>query len=241
MKTITDDNGFNQVYSPSETMRVRSERRCDMLLSAMKIDNETNILEIGCGTGEIAEFIARKTKAKVTGIDICKPFIEEAKKRNSLSNLQFEVLNFNETDSLPEEKFDYVIGNGILHHLYLDLDNALLNINLLLKEDGKLIFLEPNLVNPYCYLIFTYPFFRKKAKLDPDEMAFTKSYILKKLEKNRYTNNTVKYKDFLLPVTPKFLINSLIWIGNILERTPFLMMMSQSILITGTRAHSFEK
>lgn len=242
MKSITDDNGFNQVYAPSEAMRVRSERRCDMLLSAMKIDNETNILEIGCGTGEIAEFIARKSQARVTGIDICKPFIDEAKRRNSLTNLKFEVLNFNEPNSLAEEKFDYVIGNGILHHLYKDLDNALMHIRLLLKEDGKLIFLEPNLVNPYCYLIFKNPYFRKKAKLDPDEMAFTRTFILKKLHKNGFKNNSVKYKDFLLPITPKVLISPLILIGHILEKLPLFRMMSQSIFIIGSKKiyHQFK-
>ena len=98
-----------------------------------------------------------------------------------------------------------------------------------------MIFLEPNLVNPYCYLIFTYPYFRKKAKLDPDEMAFTRSFILKKLNENGYLNNSVKHKDFLLPITPKTLINPLILIGDILEKLPLIRMMSQSIFIEGSK------
>jgi 2-polyprenyl-3-methyl-5-hydroxy-6-metoxy-1,4-benzoquinol methylase len=235
MVSLTDDKGYNQMFAPSEAMKIRSERRCDMLLSAMNLTSKSRILELGCGTGEIANFIAGKTNAQVIGIDICKPFIEEAQKKHVKPNLSFEVIDFNDPQSLSGINYDYIIGNGILHHLYFDLDNALQNIKLLLKEEGKMIFLEPNLVNPYCYLIFSYPYFRKKANLEPDEMAFTKSYILKKLEKNRYTNNTVKYKDFLLPVTPKFLINSLIWTGNILERIPFLRMMSQSIFIVGQK------
>jgi 2-polyprenyl-3-methyl-5-hydroxy-6-metoxy-1,4-benzoquinol methylase len=238
MGTIKDDRGYNQMFKPSEAMRIRSERRCDMLISAMNITGESKILELGCGTGEIAGFIAGKTKAKVLGIDICQPFVEEAKKRNALPNLDFEVLNFNSPESLYEEKFDYIIGNGILHHLYYDLDAALQNIKQLLKPDGKLIFLEPNIVNPYCYIIFTYPYFRKKAKLEPDEMAFSKSFILKKLQKNGYVNNTVSYKDFLLPITPKIFIRPLIWVGNILERLPLIRSMSQSIFIIGSNPSS---
>ena len=30
----------------------------------------------------------------------------------------------------------------------------------LLKEDGKIIFMEPNFSNPYCYLIFNFAYFR---------------------------------------------------------------------------------
>jgi 2-polyprenyl-3-methyl-5-hydroxy-6-metoxy-1,4-benzoquinol methylase len=238
MSAITDDRGYNQMFKPSEAMRIRSERRCDMLLSAMEINTETKILEIGCGTGEIANFVAKKTKAQVLGIDICKPFIEEAKKLHLLPNLNFEVLDFNQPKSLSGEKFDYIIGNGILHHLYYDLDAALQNIRQLLKPNGKLIFLEPNIINPYCYIIFTYPYFRKKAKLEPDEMAFSKSFILKKLQKNGYINNMVSYKDFLLPITPKILIRPLIWVGNILEKLPLLSAMSQSIFIIGSKPNS---
>lgn len=235
MASLTDDRGYNQMFAPSEAMKIRSERRCDMLLAAMVLTSESRILELGCGTGEIANFIAGKTNAQVIGIDICKPFIEEAQKKHVKPNLSFEVLDFNDPQSLSGIKYDYIIGNGILHHLYFDLDNALQNIKQLLKEDGKMIFLEPNLVNPYCYLIFSYPYFRKKANLEPDEMAFTKRFILNKLQKNGFKNNSVYYKDFLIPITPKMLIKLLIATGNILERIPILRMLSQSIFIVGQK------
>lgn len=235
MTSLTDDRGYNQMFAPSKAMTIRSKRRCDMIVSVMDIKSDTCILEIGCGTGEIAHFVAEKTKAQVIGTDLCVPFIEQAKEKHILPNLSFEVLNFNDPDSLKGKKFDYIIGNGILHHLYFHLDEALINIRSLLKEDGKMIFLEPNLINPYCYLIFTYPYFRKKAKLEPDEMAFTRNFIKNKLTKAGYTSIDVKYKDFLLPIIPGFLINLVIFIGDIVEKIPLLNRMTQSIFIVGKK------
>ena len=41
--------------------------------------------------------------------------------------------------------------------------------------DGRIIFLEPNLHNPYVYLIFSRPKLRQRARLEPDEMAFSRT------------------------------------------------------------------
>ena len=235
MASLIDDRGYNQMFAPTKAMQVRSERRCDMIISEMRIRPDTSILEIGCGTGEIASFIAQKTRAQVTGTDICVPFIEEAKKLHQLANLNFDVLNFNNPETLDGQKFDYIIGNGILHHLYYNLDEALRNILFLLKDNGKLIFLEPNLINPYCYLIFSYPYFRKKANLEPDEMAFTKNFIQEKLKNAGYKSSKVNYRDFLLPVIPDVLIKAVIAIGDLTEKIPLLNKMTQSIFIVGNK------
>lgn len=235
MASLTDDRGYNQMFAPSKAMEVRSKRRCDMIVSEMEIKPDTCILEIGCGTGEIANFVALKTKAQVIGTDICVPFIEQARKMHNLPNLSFDVLNFNEPETLKGKKFDYIIGNGILHHLYYHLDEALVNIRFLLKEGGKLIFLEPNLINPYCYFIFSFPFLRKKAKLEPDEMAFTRNFIKKKLKEAGYSSSHVEYKDFLLPFIPGPLIKPVIAIGDVIEKIPGLNRMTQSIFIVGNK------
>lgn len=235
MASLTDDRGFNQMFAPSKAMEVRSERRCDFMISEMKITSETSILEIGCGSGEIANFIAKKTKAKVLGSDLCVPFVEEANKNYASENLRFEVLNFNNPETLKGQKFDYIIGNGILHHLYYNLDEALKNIRFLLKDNGKMIFMEPNLINPYCYLIFTYPYFRKLANLEPDEMAFTRNFIKEKMLNAGFSSSKVTYKDFLLPGIPSFLIKPSIVVGDIAEKIPVIDRLTQSLFIVGSK------
>ena len=158
MKNLKDDKGFNQIWHKTEAMKIRTERRADYMIANMNLSEESEILEIGCGTGEISYLLAKKTGTRVLGTDICDPFIKEAQGKYILENLQYRLLDFNDPESIERaadnKKFDYIVGNGILHHLYFQLDNALKNIHSLLNDNGKLIFLEPNILNPYCFLIF---------------------------------------------------------------------------------------
>jgi SAM-dependent methyltransferase len=236
MADIIDDRGYNQVWERNDTFKIRIERRADLIINEMdKKDATINVLEIGSGTGEISYFIAKKTQATVLGIDLCQPFVDSANEEFRLPNLNFMTLDFNHPEKLNGMKFDYVIGNGILHHLYYHLDSALININSLLKESGKFIFMEPNIYNPYCFLIFKFKRFRKWAKLEPDEMAFSRSFITERLKKANYQQTKVTYKDFLLPNTPTFLIKPIIWLGDILEKIFPLNRVTQSIFISAKK------
>ncbi len=233
--SIKDDQGYNQMYKSSSALKIRTERRCKYICSIIKIKKEGKILEIGCGTGELAYQLAKKTGMDVLGIDKCGTFIKTAQSTYSLPNLSFTVLDIKCPGSLAAEQYNYIVGNGILHHLYYKIDQSLLIIYKLLIKNGKIIFLEPNFLNPYCYAIFSFSPFRKWAHLAPDEMAFTKSYIINKLFKAKFSNAIVVYKDFLLPITPKALITTCIAVGSVLERVPLLKLLSQSIFISAEK------
>jgi len=235
MASIIDDRGYNQGFELVKSTEIRMRRRANLLLSEMDNLQNKSIMEIGCGTGEIAFWMAEKVPAKVLSTDLCVPFIEEAAKKYKLPNLRYDVLDFNKADQFKGETFDYIVGNGILHHLYYHLDECFTNMRKLLKDNGKLIFMEPNIFNPYIYLIFSYPVLRKKANLEPDEMAFSKSFVTKKLESLGYKDVKVEYKDFLLPGIPDFLIQPSIVVGNVLEKLPLVNKVSQSIFITATK------
>ncbi|OGN02469.1 MAG: hypothetical protein A2655_01965 [Candidatus Yanofskybacteria bacterium RIFCSPHIGHO2_01_FULL_43_42] len=236
--SIKDDRGYSQGFRPSEAMTIRTERRCDAIISEFKNTKDVKILEIGCGTGEMSNLLAQKTGQQVLGTDICEPFIESARQNYKLPNLNLVVLDFNnkqQTQSIVgDTKFDYIVGNGILHHFFYQLDETLGNIKNLLNSSGKIIFWEPNILNPYCLFIFKTPVLRKMAYLEPNEMAFSKKFIAKKLTDLGYQNIKVSYRDFLLPNTPKHLIRSVIKIGDITEKTP-LKFLSQSIFIVATK------
>lgn len=229
--SIQDDRGFNQVWRDSKATRVRAERRCDLMLAAMDLSRKVSILEIGCGLGSNAFLMATKSGMDVTGVDICQSFVENAKSQYRLKNLSYRTLDFNCPDDLPPGSFDYVVGNGILHHLYQNLDGALKNIHRLLKPGGKMVFFEPNLYNPYVFMIFRIPPLRKLARLDPDEMAFSKRYAEGLLRNTGFRAIQVEFKDFLLPGIPDFLINLSIAAGDFLERIPLARAWAQSLFI----------
>ena len=240
MPSIKDDRGYNQGFKPSHSMEIRLERRCDYMIGRMNPEKNKAILELGCGTGELSYLLASKTKAHVLGVDLCKPFIAQAKKRYASSNLDYKVLDLNSQKELGalihKAKFDYVTGNGILHHLYYSIDAALENISALLKPGGTIVFTEPNIFNPYCFLIFKFAFFRKLAKLEPSEMAFTPKFIISKLRKAGFKDILIEYKDYLLPNTPAFLVQPLIKIGAVVEKIPVLNMTAQSIYISARKS-----
>ena len=229
MKSIKDDRGYNQIWVDAKSTRVRASRRCDYMISNMHPSPEKNVLEIGCGTGANSHMLASRTGMQVLGTDLCEPFIAEAKAKFSLPHLRYEVLNFNQPTRFDGQLFDYIVGNGILHHLYFQFDDALGNMKTLLKPGGRIIFMEPNLFNPYIYLIFSYPLLRKAASLEPDEMAFSKRFAIQKLRQAGFENIKVEYKDFLLPGVPVFFINPLIKLTYIFEKNHFTRVFSQSL------------
>lgn len=231
MSSIKDDRGFNQGFELVKSTEIRMKRRAQWFQDRMDSQSNKTVLEIGCGTGEVSLWIAENSKLNVLGTDLCVPFIENAAKQYQRPNLSFEVLDFNNPEQVKHRKFDYIIGNGILHHLYYHLPEALITIKSLLNPGGKMIFMEPNIYNPYCALIFNIPALREKAHLEPDEMAFSKSFISQKLQAAGFKNIEVEYKDFLLPGIPEFLIAPSIAIGNIAEKLPLVKNVSQSIFI----------
>ena len=198
MINVKDDRGFNQGFRLVNSTEIRMKRRANWFIEKMSVQKNASLLEIGCGRGEISYWIAEKLPVNVLGTDLCKPFIEFASKNFVLPNLQYEVLNFHNADHIKERAFDAIVGNGILHHLYHNLEKCLVTMRGLLHPKGKIIFMEPNIYNPYIALIFQIPYLRKKASLEPDEMAFSKSYIKKLLEKTGFSHIQIEYKDFLL-------------------------------------------
>jgi 2-polyprenyl-3-methyl-5-hydroxy-6-metoxy-1,4-benzoquinol methylase len=231
--SLRDDRGYNQIFIQTEVNLIRLKRRADWFINQMEPAPGKTVLEIGCGTGFVSHHVAQITGMQVLGSDLCVPFIDEAKAKYIQPNLTFEVLDFNEAAGKITHKFDYIIGNGILHHLYYNLDTVFKTFKNILTPQGKIIFMEPNVYNPYVAAIFKNKTLRKMAKLEPDEMAFSKTFIRKKLEAAAYKNIHVVYKDFLLPGVPKWAVAPLIGVGNVIEKTP-LKFLSQSILITAT-------
>lgn len=239
MGSVKDDRGYNQGFKPGKTLTIRTERRCNWMVNQMDSSLNKDILEIGCGTGELSSILARTTKHQILGTDICTSFIDQANFNYNTPNLKFQVLDFNNPQQLGGKKFDYILGNGILHHLYTSLDNSLIALRNLLKDNGKIIFIEPNIYNPYCFIIFrTFTFIRKMAYLEPDEMAFSGKFITNVLKKHAYYEIKVENKDFLLPITPTILINPTIALGKILERIPIINLLSQSIFISAKKGRT---
>lgn len=231
MVSEIDERGFNQGFKTTPTTIFRTERRAKALINEIK-DGSVKILEIGCGNGEKSILISKlRPRSTVFAIDLSEKFISACSEKNKQSNLHFFAKSFQDFQS--SEKFDYIVGDGILHHLYDDLDSSIEAFYELLVPGGKIMFWEPNIFNPYIFLIFHIKILRKLAKLEPDEMCFTSRFIKRKLGK-KFSLAKVEFKDFLIPITPYSLIKILIYCEKIIEKTP-LRFFSQSVFITAEK------
>ena len=234
MASIVDNRGFNQGFAPSPTLAIRTERRIQAMLAEMDLRAPRAILELGCGTGEMSDLLAARTTAAVVGTDLCAPFIQAAASRYQRPNLSFAVMDLTAPE-LPKgigRTFDYIVGNGILHHLHDDLPILLPRLRNLLAPGGRLIFWEPNLCNPYVFLIFKIPCLRRWARLEPAEMAFSKQELTGLFRAARFNDLNIGCRDFLVPNLPLCLVKPVVFIGDWVEKLPLLSQLAQSVFVS---------
>lgn len=238
MSDITDERGYNQIYRPTSASAIRLRRRARAMIDAMSLPPgedrraTVRILELGCGQGELAHELAESTGAQVTGVDLSPGFIAHANSTHRHPRLRFVVADLSLTSPAgAHEQHDFIVGNGILHHLYHHLDSFLPVLGRWLKPSGRLIFWEPNLWNPYVFLIFSLPKLRRATRLEPDEMAFTPAFIRRKLSAAGFHRIRVETRDFLLPNTPDRLIQPVMAASDVLDRIPIVNRLAQSLFL----------
>lgn len=117
------------------------------IVRTKNIDNHSYILDVGCGTGQTAAYLASEYDAIVTGIDRHPIMVEKAKKRMEKQHLLVEILHCSiENVTLQNNTFDLVLAESVLS--FIDKPTALNEIFRLLKEGGQLIAIEFTINKP---------------------------------------------------------------------------------------------
>lgn len=111
-------------------------RLADLLVSIAREHTDVrSICDLGCGNG----YLARRLGAlgyRVVGVDGSRPYIDTARRTNSLPNVTFKRGFFGpdvESELLREGPFDLVLSSDVIEHLYrpsdlLDTAKALLSV-----------------------------------------------------------------------------------------------------------------
>ncbi|WP_240186149.1 class I SAM-dependent methyltransferase [Lysinibacillus fusiformis] len=101
----------------------------------------SQILDVGCGTGQTAAFLASHYATNVTSIDINPIMIEKARHRMKKARLSVNIIQGSiEETSLPNETFDFILAESVL--AFVNKQRALQEIFRLLKKGGRLIAIE---------------------------------------------------------------------------------------------------
>lgn len=111
------------------------------------IHKNSRILDIGCGTGQTAAYLATRYGAKVTGLDINPIMIEKAKARIQKYQLPVEIIQGSiENCPLKDEQFDFIISESVLS--FVNIPNSLQEIFRLLKKNGRFLANELTINHP---------------------------------------------------------------------------------------------
>ncbi|MGE7945395.1 class I SAM-dependent methyltransferase [Lysinibacillus sp. NPDC093688] len=117
------------------------------LFKAESISKNAYILDVGCGTGQTAAYLAEQYEAKVTGIDINAEMVAKAKRRMKKNRLPVKIIKCSiEQVPLRDHTFDFIISESVLS--FVNKPNALKEIFRLLKNGGRFIAIEFTIHQP---------------------------------------------------------------------------------------------
>ncbi|RZB30168.1 MAG: hypothetical protein SRB1_02448 [Desulfobacteraceae bacterium Eth-SRB1] len=211
--------------------QIRANRRAGYFIQLGNIKAGRKVLELGCGTGEFTKRIA-ETGVDITGVDISPDLLKIATGRIKNKTVRFQIQNVEKMD-FDDESFDIVFGSSILHHL--NLKQALLEIYRVLREGGRIVFTEPNMLNPQIWLERNIPAIRSLTHTSPGETAFLKWHLKRELLNHGFKDVRIRTFDFLHPLTSQKLIQSIINIGNVIENIPLVKEIAGSLLIHASK------
>ena len=111
-----------------------------------KLSNQQTILEVGCGNGRDAKFLASQGHL-VTGLDRSGEAIELCKKLYSVESLEFFFGTITDIAKINKKKYSLIYSRFVIHAMSLNEEIKTLNMShKLLNKDGQ-FFVECRSIN----------------------------------------------------------------------------------------------
>lgn len=86
------------------------------------VENGSEVIDIGCGTGEFSVHLAEKRGCNVTGVDLSEAMIDNAKRKNAHSQkVSFFQGDATNLSNFSDQKFDYATMSMMIHALPAEL------------------------------------------------------------------------------------------------------------------------
>lgn len=241
---------YDSHFTFSEIGKMQRHLVYDELQKQLK--NTKKILEINCGTGEDAIWLA-KQNFQVTATDISEKMIEVAQSKSNVANLTFKVLDINKI-SKESEKFDMIFSNfgGLNCLTKSELELFLNSAKEVLSDNGKicLVIMPKNTLWEPLYFLLKFDFknaFRRKkevvfANVEGEKVATyyynPKDVVL--LAKVYFEIVAIKPIGFFIPpsylepffTNKKILLKGLRFLENSIKEVSFLSKYADHYIIT---------
>ena len=169
-----------------------------------------NILEVGCGTGQLSNYFAIGTNNSVIGLDPTIESLELASKfskKNNINNVEYVNADIFD-DVLNDNFFDFIWCNGVLHHTKNPYRAFEILIKYLKKEGYVLIGLYNKIgrirtiIRKYLYkifgkklLIFMDPTLRNLKNSPEEQEAWIRDQYMHPIEKLHTLDEVLKWFD----------------------------------------------
>lgn len=134
------------MFTEKETAKKRDLIEKKLVLKNVKIEDNSKILDIGCGVGRWAELFSENNNTYL-GLDYSNELLNLAKENNPLDNVHFQLMS---ADNIDPEKlviappFDLIIINGLLIYINdAQLEKVFNSINELSAEGTIFYLREP--------------------------------------------------------------------------------------------------
>lgn len=215
----------------------------DILLEYVPKDKSEGlkILDYGCGSGMVMKHVIYNINSSlVVGIDISKEMLKIARKRNAGELVLGNVMSC----GFKEECFDIIISRGVLY-LLNNLEEAIKEINRILKPGGILVISEPN-ENLILDLIRKVLRLRS-SRFSKEHKSIQKKRLIKLLIRNEYY--VIDYKHFgflafpfafvdvfkIYKFLPFMMCKILIRIDDIFSKVPYLNTLSWHFIVVARK------
>lgn len=151
----------------------------------------SNVLDLGCGHGDLCRHVVAYGAAKATGLDISSKMLEFAKTYETNNSCINYILQDMSDISIQEEMFDLVISSLAIHYVE-DYSGIVNTIRKLLKPNGFFIF---SVEHP----VYTAPKSGPSKSWERDAGDYYKNWKL-----DAYANEGKRIVDWLVPGVEKY-------------------------------------
>lgn len=130
---------IQQAYNSwSETYDTVENKTRDLEAKALRqivLNDNSDILEIGCGTGKNTEFLQSKA-GKLIGADFSAEMLARAKAKIQAENVEFRQMDLREEWKFGENSFDLITCSLALEHIE-NINFVFAQANKVLRENGQ--------------------------------------------------------------------------------------------------------